>query len=148
MKDKKNNPALLPTTKTSDVLEQLNAKIASLKRIEESIFKTNGLLDGFGDIKLETKIENLIRAFSSVKIRELGYNNAAAELKRKEYPAFAIGSGTADDWKHDILLRIDILEHKETLDKLNMFKNKMSKFMSEAEQKEMLIKEMQDFFNK
>lgn len=143
---KKHNPELLPTMKTADVLEQLNTKIASLKRIEESVYKTNGSLDGFGDIKAETKIENLIRAFSSVKMREAGYNAAAKDLGRKEYPAFVIGSGTAEDWKQDILLRIDILEHKETLDKLNTFKEKMSKFMSEAEQKELLIKEMTDFF--
>jgi len=138
---------LLPATPTPDVLTQLNEKIASLKRIEESVYKTNGQLDGFGDIKAETKIENLIRAYSSVKMREAGYNAAAKELRGgKDVPAFVIGSGNAEDWKQDILLRIDILEHKETLDKLNMFKEKMSKFLSEADQKAMLIAEMEQFF--
>lgn len=145
---KKNNPTLLPITKTADVLDALNTKIASLKRIEESIYKTNGKLDGFGDIKAEVKIENLIRAYSSVKMREAGYITAAKDLGRKEFPAFVIGSGNAEDWKHDILLRIDILEHKETLDKLNSYKDRMSKFLSETEQKEILMKEMDEFLSK
>ena len=140
---------LLPTASVPEVLTQLNEKIASLKRIEESVYKTNGEVEGFStNIKEEMKIENLIRTYSSVKMREAGYLAAVRELGLTTFPAFVVGSGSPDDWKHDIMLRIDILTHKETLDKLNGFKEKMGKFLSEQDQKAMLLKEMQDFFSK
>ena len=131
-----------------EVIEVLNQKLAELKHIEECVYKTNGNLDGFGDLKQETKIENLIRAFSSVRGRENAYNDAAKELNLKTYPVFTVNGGTAADWKQDILLRKAIIEQKETLDKLNDFKAKASKFVSEEQQQQMLLKEMSDFFAK
>jgi len=138
--------SLLPALPVPDVLDALNKKIASLKHIEESKYKTTGILEQFGDIKAEMKIENLIRAYSSIIGREKLYNEAAAQLGRgKSYPAFVVSGGNAEDWKNDITLRINILEHKETLDKLNAFKEKMSKFLSEEDQKAILMKEMTQF---
>jgi len=130
------------------VLQLLNDKIASLKHIEETVYKTTGNLEGFGDLTKETKLENLIRAYSSVFLREKHYNEAAADLGLKRYPAFSISGGNTKQWKHDIELRINIITHKESLDKLNGYKEKMSKFMSEAEQKAILIQEMTEFFGK
>ena len=40
---------------------------------------------------------------------------------------------------------IAIIEHKETLDKLNSYKERVSKFLSEEDQKAMLLKEMEEF---
>ncbi len=138
--------SLLPAMPVPDVLKALNDKINSLKHIEESKYKTAGILEQFGNIKDEMKIENLIRAYSSIIGREKLYNEAAAQLGRgKCYPAFVVSGGTAEDWKNDIQLRINILEHKETLDKLNTYKEKMSKFLSEADQKEILMREMAEF---
>jgi hypothetical protein len=110
------------------------------------VYKTTGNLDGFGDIKQETKLENLIRAFSSVKGREKAYDDAAKDLGLTTYPQFSISGGTAADWKQDIVLRIDIITHKDKLDKLNDYKEKMSKFLSAEDQKTMLLKEMTEFF--
>jgi hypothetical protein len=59
------------------VLSLLDQEIGKLKVISESVYKTTGNLEGFGDIKAETKVENLIRAFSSVKGREEAYNKRA-----------------------------------------------------------------------
>ncbi len=149
MSKKKNNTQgqeLVLTSSVPDVLDQLNKKLAELKHIEESVYKTSGNLEGFGDIKQEMKLDNLIRAFSSVRGREDAYNNAAKELGISPYPVFTVSGGNAADWKQDILLRKAIIEHKTTLDKLNTFKEKMSKFMSEADQKAILLKEMNEFF--
>lgn len=149
MSSKKGSMALTLTGGAPSVLEKLDAEIAKIKHIEESVYKTAGQLDGFPtNIKEETKVENLIRAFSSVRSREIAYDEAAKELGVKTFPAFSINGGNTEDWKKDILLRKAIIEHKETLDKLTGFKEKMSKFLSAEDQQKMLLSEMNDFLNK
>ena len=145
---KKNEVALLSSTlSVPDVLERLNAEVAKLKHISDSVYKTSGTLTGFGDLKNETKIENLVRAFSMVRGKENAYNDAAKELELKQYPQFTVDGGTAADWKQDILLRINILEHKDKLDKLNAYKEKMSQFLSVEDQKAIVLKEMAELFS-
>jgi len=136
------------TTGTPDALKVINEKIAALKHIEESVYKTNGELEGFGNIKNELKLENLIRAYSVVRAKEKAYDEAAKELGLKTFPQFSVGSGTAEDWKKDILLRIEIINHKDTLDKLTSFKTRMEGFLSEQDKKALLLKEMEDFLSK
>lgn len=147
---KKTTTAVALTKNVPDLLETLNSEIAKLKHIEESVYKTSGKLSGAQplDIKVEMKVENLIRAFSSVRGRENAYNDAARELGLTTYPQFTVDGGTAADWKQDILLRKAIIEHKETLDKLNDFKAKAAKFLSEEDQKSMLLAEMAEYFKK
>lgn len=145
-KGEKVTTALARVDEVPEVLSLLDQEIGKLKTISESVYKTTGNLEGFGDIKQETKLENLIRAFSSVKGREKAYEDAAKDLGLGTYPQFSISGGTAADWKQDILLRIDIITHKDKLDKLNEYKEKMSKFLSAEDQKAMLLKEMTDFF--
>ena len=141
----KETAMVLADTRTADVLNILDAKIKSLKEITECSYKTGGNLSGFRDIKSETKVENLIRAFSTVKARDQAYHEAAKDMGLKEYPAFIIDGGDVDSWRHDILLRKSVIEYKETLDALTVYKEKMSRFMSEAEQKQMLMEEMGTF---
>lgn len=147
MKKTEKTPALVKVNEVPEVLSLLEKEIGKLKSVSDSVYKTSGSLDGFGDIKQETKIENLIRAYSSVKGRENAYNDAAKDLGLTTYPQFTVNGGTASDWKQDILLRIDIITHKDKLDKLTEYKEKMSKFLSAEDQKAMLLKEMSDFFN-
>lgn len=128
------------------VLSLLDQEIDKLKVISESVYKTTGNLEGFGDIKTETKIENLIRAFSSVKGREKAYDDAAKHLGLTTYPAFSISGGNAADWEKDIRLRIDVITHSDKLAKLNEYKDKMSKFLSAEDQKAMLLKDMTEYF--
>lgn len=130
------------------VLQVLEEKIASLKHITDTVYKTTGNLEGFStNIQKEMKVENLIRAFGSVMARSEVYNGAAKALGQKTYPAFEVSGGDMEAWKHDINLRINIINHQETLDKLNGYKEKMSKFLSEEDQKSMLLKEMADFMS-
>ena len=132
-------------TPTAEVLAALDAKIKSLKRIEETPYKTQGNLTGVCNVKTETKIDNLIRAYASVIAREKVYVEAAEELGHTTYNVFTVDGGTREDWKHDIKLRTDIINYDETLTKLKVYKDKMSSFLSQQEQKEMLLKEMQSF---
>ena len=136
------------TGNVPEVLVILEEKLKALKTIEETAWKCPTNLDGFGNIQSEMKIENLIRAYSSVKMREEGYTKAAIELGLKTYPAFNINGCNVEQWKHDIDLRIQIINHKETFDKLTTFKDKMSSFLSAEDQKGILMKEMSDFLTK
>ena len=142
----KKTTAIAKVEDVPQVLSLLDQEIGKLKTISDSVYKTTGILEGFGDIKTETKLENLIRAFSSVKGRENAYNDAAKDLGLSTYPQFSISGGTAADWKQDILLRINIITHKDKFDKLTEYKDKMSKFLSAEDQKAMLLKEMTDYF--
>jgi len=130
------------------IIEALEAEIKTLSHISDSKYATSGTLDGFGDIKKETKVANLIKAYSSVMGRKAGYDAAAADLGEKAYPEFDLGGGTAAQWKKDIQLRINIINHKEKLDKLNYFKEQSAKFLSEEDQKAMLFAEMAAYLQK
>jgi hypothetical protein len=108
-----------------DVPTQLaivNEKLKSLKHITDSVYRTTGNLEGFGDLKSEAKMENLIRAFSMVSSKEEAYHKSASSLGLNHYPAFSISGGNTADWEHDIKLRINVITHKDVLDKLNGFK--------------------------
>ena len=126
------------------IIGVLETKLASLDHIKSTTYKTSGVLDS-NDLKKETKIDVLIRAFASVLSRETVYNQSAIELGLQSYPAFEIGGFTTAFWKHDIKHRIAVINQKDTVDKLEDYKSKMSKFLSEQDQKDMLMKEMTDF---
>ncbi len=144
---KKDKGIILADTKTANVLSVLDEKIQSLKAITECNYKTSGVMTGFGvNVKEETKIENLLRMGSSISLRAKAYDEFANSIGRTTYPVFS-DNGTVDDWNHDIKLRLAVIEYKETLDKLTSYKEKMSKFLSEAEQKEMLMGEMAGFLS-
>jgi hypothetical protein len=128
-----------------DVISVLDEKLKALKHVTDTKYRTSGVLDGIGDIKSETKINTLIRAMASVLVREETYNRAAAELGLTTFPSFEVNGCSSADWKHDIRFRIDVINHKETADKLTYYKDKMSTFLSEQDQKNMLMTEMANF---
>lgn len=136
--------ATIDIKNTPAILDKLDQALNALKKIEESPYKTSGSLDGFGDIKSETKIENLIRAFSMVMGKSEMYTKAQQELGLTKVPIFTIGGGNVDDWKQDILLRINIITHNAKYKKLKEAKEKMAKFLSEEDQKNMILKDLQD----
>lgn len=146
-KNKQTETLALTTTSVPSIIEKLEAEIKKLNHITDTVYKTTGVLDGFGDIKKETLIPNLIRAYSVVLAKESNYNNAAEDLGLTTYPAFEINGCTAAQWREDILLRIAIIEHKDKLDKLKSYKDRVAKFLSEEDQKAILLKEMEQFLN-
>ena len=135
----------LATFSVPDVISQLEKKIKELDHITDSKYRTSGNLDGFGDIKKETSIANLIKAFSVVMAKANAYQAAATELNIATFPVFEVNGGSVEDWKKDIQLRIAIIEHKETLDKLQGYRDKMKEFLSKEDQKAMLMQEMAAF---
>jgi hypothetical protein len=137
--------AVFDTTSVPSIIQALESQIKALDHVTDSKYRTSGNLDGFGDIKKETNLGNLIKAFSSVKGRAKAYAEAAEDLNVSTFPVFEVNGGSLADWKADITLRMNIITHKETLDKLNGFKAKFEKFLSEEDQKAMLVAEMSAF---
>lgn len=152
MANKKTKATLTPglavavTDNVPSVLDALNAEIASLKHIQETQYKTTGLpgMD-FGNIKEEKVLDNLYRLASALVGKKHFYEKGMEWLGINTYPPFRWSGYSIEEWRDDILLRIAVLEHKDRLDKLNEFKDKMSKFLSEEDQKAILFKEMQAF---
>lgn len=148
MSKKGTSLALTGNTDTQEVLELLTAELASLKEITDKPYKTTGNLDMGGttlDIKSEQKVVNLIRAYSSVMGREKAYVQAAKELEIATYPVFEVSGGSAEDWRQDIQTRLAVIQYEDRKNKLQGFQDKMSKFLSEADQKAILVKEMSAF---
>jgi hypothetical protein len=137
--------AIMDGSNVPAIIKALEAKIKSLDHVTDSKYKTNGKLEGLCDVKTETNLGNLIKAFSSVKGRSEMYNEAAAELGLDTFPVWEVNGGSLEDWKADITLRINIINHKDTLDKLNAFKAKFEKFLSAEDQKSMLMNELTSF---
>jgi hypothetical protein len=141
----------LVSSSTPEIMRKLDAEIAKLKAIETTPWRTNGtLIEPFKNpIKEEKLIENLIRMGSSVKERERAYNDyAIKDLGLKTFKSFDINGLHAEDFTADIQLQMAILEQKDTLEKLKSYKERMSKFLSEADQKAELLAELDEFLNR
>lgn len=149
-KTKNNQVAVIGNNQSiPDLIEFIKTQEKALEHIAETNYRNStDLKEPFGDIKTETKIENLIKAWASIKGKEKAYNEAAKDLELKAFPQFVRNGNTAEDWKHNIMLRIAVINNADEIKKLKEFKDKLSKFVSEEDQKAMLIKEMADYFKK
>lgn len=134
---------------TTGILDKLDEALAKLKMVEESPYKTSGDpdLSPFGNIKTELKIENLVKLYSSIKIRATAYGDAMVDLGIETLGAFTQNGGTLDDWKHDIKLRMDIVNYQDRYNKLKEAKEKLRGFLSEEEQKLIILKSVAETLN-
>lgn len=123
-------------------LEAVQTRLNSLKKVTDRPYKTGKVLEGFGDISTETKVDNLIRAYSMVRGKERAYEEAAKELQLTSYPTFTINGGTKEDWFSDITLRLDVIRFEDRRKKLEAYSSRLSKFMSEEDQFNSLMKEI------
>lgn len=129
-----------------NTLENIKAKLNELKLITDTPYKTTGVLtmaEQKIDIKTIKDVESLIKAYSSVRAREIAYNEAADDLGIKTYKQFSINGGTSKDWKHDIDLRIQIITVEDKKNKFQKAYDKMQKFLSEEEQRAIAMKEVE-----
>lgn len=137
---------------THSLIAAVDAKIAAIKTISESPFKTGMNHPIMGNLKTCTSIETLLKALANVIGMEAVYNKAGKRcsevLNNGQFPTFHLEGGTAKHWEEDIKLRIQIVQQEDTLKKLSDYRTRLSNFMSEAEKKEMLLKEIEEFMGK
>jgi len=129
------------------VVNMLDKKIKEFDGLRDTSYKTSGVLDGIGDIKKETKIDKLIKAYGSVLSREKVYNESAEDLGLKTFPQFELNGHTRSDWKHDINFRISIIDNKDKLDKMKLWKEKLSGIMTKKDIQNGVYSEMNEFFS-
>lgn len=104
----------LPAINTPDILSLLKEELKGLQAISTTQYKTSGKVDGFpNSIENESKVENLIRMWASIKGRANAYNEAQLDLKVTSAPVFKISDSTPADFKHDIELKIKIINHAD-----------------------------------
>lgn len=128
-----------------EVLTFLATKLDSLTKITDQPYKTSGQIEGFSSIKEMTKIEQLIAMGASVAVREEAYNLYAKNvLKMDSFPVYKLSGFEKVDIDADIALRIAVINHSETVTKLNELKKAATEFMSTEEKKELFLKNMEN----
>lgn len=129
-----------------NALEALNKKLDGIKKVQDTPYKTSGDMSsiGFGSVKTEMLVENLVRGLSIIIAKEDAYQKAAERLGLTSVPAFNVAGGSLEDWTTDIKLRIQIIQQEETMKKLTAARDKMAKFLSEEDQKRIVLNEISD----
>lgn len=143
-KDKKNNELVVQTgSPIIDAVQKINSKLAELKHIQDSVYKTGtkGTLRGFTNaVQDETSVEELIKMHSSVNGREKAYNESAGILGIGTYGTFKAEGYTKEDWEADIKLRIAIIQNQDQLNKLKGLKKDFEELL-DKEDKLLLLNE-------
>lgn len=147
VKDQANLAVALKGTTIPAALAVIDQKLSAVKKITESVYKTSGKVDSFTvSLKDEQLEENVIRMLSVIVLRNKAYDEAAALLGVSSTKLFKYNGSPLEDWVEDAKLRINIINNHEQETKLKEFKDKLSKFMSEEDQKELLFQEIGNYF--
>jgi hypothetical protein len=142
----KKDKGVLALTGVLGGIDLVNQRIADLKHIQESVYKTTGKISGFANkIQDETNISELIKMYSSVAGRAASYNAAAKDLELTTVPVFKLEGSTVKEYKHDVQLRIAIIANKETLDELNAIKKEYTELMDKEDRMALLAKRLEKF---
>lgn len=147
-KQKTTAVALTSSAGIPDILGALEQEFKDLKRVAETPYQTQGQLDGFGNIKDEKNIGNLIKAYSSVVGRSEAYDKAQVALGVKDAPEFQLNGGTVEAWKHDIQLRIQVITQDERFNQLKEFKKQAEELMDKEDKKKLLLDNLGKFLKK
>lgn len=143
----KTSTAIAKFSSVPDAISLLAKKLEELKFIETSSFKTKKQLDCY-NLETETNLGELVKMLSSVRAREKAYNDAQSELAKElggefSIPQFKLEGSTADEWAADILLRIKIIQQKETYNKLTALKKEAEDLLDKEDKKALLLKKLE-----
>lgn len=148
-KKKPNTEVVLVSGGPIDALGILKQELSNLKAITETQYKTTGNIDGFPtNLQSEIKIDVLIKMFSSVMGRSEAYNKAQTELEIKNAPVFKISDSKVEDFKHDIQLRIAVIEHADRKKELEDLIKEGETFLTKADQYEIYKQKLEAFIKK
>lgn len=135
-------------TKLNSALEAIDARLANHKKVVESTNKTNLefkwnihspnsiRIDKTDDVRL------LIGMLGYIKHQEERYELAAKDLKLENYPAFDWCGYTYEDWKHDINIRVTILNSEKELKELSNAKKELEGFLTKEDQLEITLRKL------
>lgn len=135
----------------NETLALIDKRLKSMKDTQTSKWLTPGkltMLGGIVDVKSEQSIEKLAKAFANVIFQIQALEESYKQLGIKEYPAPQVDGGTLKDWKHDIKLRIAIINQKDEREELLAIKNGYTELMSNDDKKLILNQRLEKFLSK
>lgn len=138
------------TTETPAVLDLLKQELSNIQAVTESQYKTDGKFQDMPNfnIQTETEVSNLIKAYSVFKFKKQAYEEAAEDLKLANFPVFKLNGHCLESIKHDILLRIAVLEHATRKAELEALIKEGEKFLTEKDQYQMYLNKVKSFTSK
>lgn len=127
-----------------DMLHIVRNRIKAIKLIADAPPKTHGLfkytLSSNSAIKISdiTEVGSLLHMLGSLMEKETAYDKAAASCGMNEYPMFKwCGYGLAE-WRHDIQVRIAIINHHNNLAELQDAEKELTTLLSQADKLSLL----------
>lgn len=127
-------------------LEIVKQKLSEIQKVTDSVYKTPGRVDNNGitlDIKTEKNVENLVAAYAGLKAKATAIENAYSDLGITTHKVVRVNDGTVEEWKSDIILRINIINNQEKLDKLNKIKDGLTSLMDNNQKAALLMAEVE-----
>lgn len=147
---KKQETGLTVKSEMMSKLDIISKKLAEIKLVQESVYKTNGEIK-FGrkdmaDMSIfRCNDLSLILSILGMLTTEYNeYENAAKELNLQNYPLFMWAGFSYQAWKHDIAIRVAQITSKNQIDKLNKAKSILEGYMSQDDRLAIAMKEIDE----
>jgi len=136
-----------PKNKMLKTLEVINRRLETIIALETSTLKTNSQFKWTEEgtvisIDKITNISVLINIYASLKAKKKAYEEAIKDLKLTSYPVFIWQKYTFEDWANDIKIRLSIVSQNDLTKKLKEDKLKLEKFLSEEDQLQATLDDM------
>lgn len=93
-------------------------------------------------ISMVTSITLLLGVLGYLMTRKKEYEDAADRLDMNTFPVFKWSGYTFEAWENDIRVRINTISHSSEVEKLNKLYSELSKYVSEEDRVEELLKEL------
>lgn len=142
----KSNKAVATTNTTAlDTLNAVRSKIQNIKLIADAPARTHGKFKynptGIPEttINTVTNVADLLNILGFLMEKENRYNAAADAIGLNEYPVFTWCGYPVADWKHDITVRIAVINHHKNLGVLEMAEKELTTFLTQDDRLQMLI---------
>jgi hypothetical protein len=148
------------STKTADLvrtkLVKINEKLSQMELAKNAGPRTNGIFHWNGradmpdsntgsvNISKVLNVTLLISILGFLMTRKKEYDAAAEHLELNPFPVFMWSKYPLDAWENDIKAQINVILHSSELEKLTKLKNELSKYVSEEDRVNELLKQLED----
>lgn len=145
------NQQLEVRTNMHNMLKAIDEKLKAQTHVIESKYKTNGQFkfaplapnSSVIEIRNLKDIKLLIGIIAAIGSHSENYQNAVKALKLKTAPAFEWCCYSYEDWLHDINLRVEVLNHGQTVEQLKNAKQELLQFLSTEDKLKLTLEKIQ-----
>lgn len=141
----KKQTTALSTNAIPNAIAKLEEKLKSFEGINESAYLTGGEIEGFHNLKEVADLKQLIKMAGTLVDSKRIYDSGAAGLNLETFPMYEYKGFSVESWLKDIRLRYDLINQKETIDRMNEFKAELAQFLSDEDRKAIVLEKLKDF---